>query len=111
MRQAIERLLAAAGHATVAFESAEALLAADVAPGAACFVLDVRLPGISGFELHAQLRENGIERPVIFVTAHDEATSRDAATRAGAMAFLPKPFAGRSLLDAVTRALGGRAGG
>ena len=106
MRQAIERLLQAAGYSTAALESAEALLEAGAAAGAGCLVLDIRLPGFSGCELSARLAEDGGAPPVIFMTAHDEPAARAAAERAGGIAYLPKPFAGRMLLDAVARALG-----
>lgn len=106
MRHAMERLLQAAGYRTAAFESAETLLETWAGARTACLVLDVHLPGLSGFELLARLAEAGAERPVIFVTAHDEPATRAAAERAGALAYLPKPFAGRKLLDAVARAFG-----
>lgn len=104
MRQAVERLLRVAGYATEAFESAEALFRTRAAYHAACLILDVRLPGLSGFELQARLADGGAKRPVVFITAHDEPAARDAARRAGALAYLLKPFAGKDLLDAVARA-------
>ena len=105
MRQAIGRLLKAAGYTTTAFESAEALLQADAAAHACCLVLDIGLPGISGLDLRKQLADAGVNVPVIFITAHDECSMRDAVARAGAVAYLPKPFARKRLLDAVARAL------
>jgi FixJ family two-component response regulator len=104
MRHAIERLLRAKGYATQTFDSAEALLRTQAVDHAACLVLDVRLPGLSGFELRARLAEAGTTLPVVFITAHDEPVGREAARRAGAFAYLLKPFAGAELLDAVARA-------
>jgi FixJ family two-component response regulator len=103
MRQAIARLLRAAGYATAAFESAEALLAASVAGRAACLVLDVRLPGISGFDLRRRLANGGTNVPVIFVSAHDEPAMRETAVRIGAEAYLHKPFSRSALLEAISR--------
>jgi CheY-like chemotaxis protein len=84
MREAIERLLRAAGYRTQAFDSAEALFRTEAADHAACLVLDVRLPGLSDFDLRAWLAERGAALPVVFITAHDEPVARDAAGRAAA---------------------------
>jgi FixJ family two-component response regulator len=105
MRRAIGRLLEAAGYGTAAFESAEALSQAEAAEDACCLILDVQLPGLSGFDLRKQLAEAGPNVPVIFITAHDEPVNRETATRNGAVAYLPKPFARKDLLEAVARAL------
>jgi FixJ family two-component response regulator len=105
MRQAVERLLGAAGYTTAAFRSAEALLETNTATTAACLVLDVRLPGMSGTTLRRRLADAGMHVPVIFMTAHDEPSSREIAAQYGALAYLSKPFARRDLLDAVARAV------
>jgi FixJ family two-component response regulator len=105
MNQAIKRLLLAAGFNTETYQSAEALLEAGAAERAGCLVLDIRLPGISGFELQQRLADAGTKPPVIFMTAHDEPATREGAERALAVAYLPKPFAGASLVAAVTTAL------
>jgi len=68
-------------------------------------VLDVRLPGMSGFELYQKLTDAGINPPVIFMTSHDEGRTRQQAENALAVAYLPKPFPGKNLLTAVTEAL------
>jgi len=106
MMQAIQRLLQAVGFRSLTFSSAEALLQSGAAAGAACFVFDIHLPGISGLELSRRLVEGGTRVPVIFITAHDEAATREAAERSGAVAFLLKPFPGRSLLAAISQAIG-----
>jgi FixJ family two-component response regulator len=106
-RRAFERVLNAAGFRTLAFPSAETLLQSDGAAGAACLVLDVHLPGLSGFELRRELARSGARQPpVIFVTGHDEPAARDQAEALGAAAYLPKPFAGRALVAAVALAVG-----
>jgi len=106
MLQAIQRLLQAGGFLARTFSSAEALLQSNATAGAACFVFDIHLPGLSGVELRQRLLETGVGQPVIFITAQDEPSTREAAGRCGAVACLIKPFAGRSLLDAVRRAMG-----
>ncbi|MEB3323424.1 MAG: response regulator [Synechococcaceae cyanobacterium] len=105
MTHAIERLLQVAGFQARSFTSAESLLRSGAAPDAACFVFDIHLPGLSGLELCQRLVENGIKRPVIFITAHDEPLIRNSAEQFGAATWLIKPFPGRSLLDAVRRAI------
>jgi FixJ family two-component response regulator len=107
MRRAFERVLSAAGFHAVTFASAETLLHCHAADGAACIVLDIHLPGLSGFELRRELvRTSSGHPPVIFITGHDDRSAREQAAALGAAAFLPKPFAGRVLVEAVTRALG-----
>jgi FixJ family two-component response regulator len=104
MSQAIERLLGAAGLPVVTFSSAEALLESELAEAAGCFVFDLLLTGISGFDLYRQLLELGIQRPVIFISAQDEPGHRESARSLGAVVFLPKPFPGRDFLRAVKQA-------
>lgn len=101
MRQAIQRLLNAAGWKTEAYESAEALLSAGPIAGAACIVSDYRLPAMSGLELLTELRRRGHWPPVIVVTAHDAPELRDEALRRGASGYLSKPFLGKDLLAAI----------
>ena len=104
MCQALERILHAGGFTAVSFASGEAALEADAA--ADCLVLDIHLPGMSGFELYRRLAHSGKALPAVFITARDEPAVRDEAERlAGAGCYLPKPFSGRDLLDALTRAL------
>lgn len=104
MNQAIKRLLNAAGFSALTFESAEALLGAGMAANASCLVLDVHLPGLSGFELHRKLKEKGFAIPVIFITAYDDPGSQAQAKDAGAIALFTKPFPGKSLLTAIFNA-------
>ena len=106
MREAIEALLAAAGMDSVMYPSAEALLAdSGSAAGAACVVSDLRLPGMSGLQLLRELRTPGILTPVIVITAHDSPAMRGEAERAGAVAYLAKPFLGSALLTAIRSAI------
>jgi FixJ family two-component response regulator len=107
VRQAVGRILRGSGYKVDAYESAEALL--EVLHGSAlwdccrCLVCDVRLPGISGFELHRRLSEQGHPMPPwIFITAHDDPAVQRQAERDGA-AYLPKPFEGRVLLELVAQ--------
>jgi FixJ family two-component response regulator len=105
LRRALVRLLEACGHEAVSYASAEELLAAQERERATCLILDVRLPGLSGFELRERLVDQGSDVPVIYVTAHDDPAARERAARQGAAFFL-KPVERAPLLEAVARALG-----
>lgn len=105
LRQAIGRLLDAAGFRVASFSSAEELLRGSAAASAACLIFDIHLPGISGFELRRVLARTGVTAPVIFITADDTPAARAEAGRLHAAAYLPKPFQGRELVAAVRRAV------
>ena len=98
MRQAIERVLNARGIPVLAFDSAESAMGAGAASRAACMVVDIKLPGLSGFEFYEAL---GARPPVIFITADDDPVVAERARRLGAAGFFHKPFSGRSLADLV----------
>ena len=105
LNQAVGRLLEAAGFHARMFQSAEAVLADASLEEADCFVLDIHLPGISGFELQSRLACSGVTAPVILITAHDDPVHHRTAREIGAAAYLIKPFSSLSLIDAVVRAI------
>ncbi len=103
-RSALARLLRCLGHQVQAFESAEAVEAADAAHlDVDCLIVDVRLPGLTGPELHDRLRSRGTLTPVVFITGDGDARTRDAARR-GTVTVI-KPFDDDTLLAAVTLAI------
>jgi FixJ family two-component response regulator len=102
MRQAMRRVLEMAGYMTTLFDSAETFLESGAACRVSCVVLDIRLPGISGLELHRRLRSAGNRVPTIFVTAYDDWRDRGL-TLKGTDACLVKPFPAETLIQAVTR--------
>ena len=106
MRQATERLLNASGFATAVYGSAEELLAVGPAEGDACVVSDLKLPGMSGLELLAELRTRGRVRPLILITAHDSPDVRKEAERNGVAGYLAKPFLGSALVALIRAAIG-----
>lgn len=106
VRQALESLVKAAGFVTETFASAEDFLHSLPMDSNKCLILDVRLPGMSGIELQRRLRAENNGIPIIFVTAHGDASTRDRAKKDGAMRFLNKPLRGQTLLDAINAALG-----
>ena len=105
MSQALARILRLGGHEPRTYASAEAYLENHARPDAACLIIDLQLPGMSGFELQTRLAPAHPSTPVIFITAFDGPAARVQADDAGAVAFLVKPFSGRALLDTVERAL------
>src|SRR5262252_4019033 len=105
MTRAIERLLKASGLRAVTFHSGEALLAGDASATADCLILDVNMPGLSGFELRSRLVALGVRVPVIFITAYDDQASRARAAASGAAGYLAKPFQSEALLAVLAGAL------
>ena len=105
VRESLPGLLAHAGYAVAAFASAEDFLAANVTEDASCMILDVGLPGMSGPDLHQELRHRGQAVPTVFITAHDDASLQRRLVTAGAVACLYKPFSDTALLEAVDSAI------
>jgi FixJ family two-component response regulator len=97
-------LLESAGLKTRQYSSAEEFLESWNPNMPGCLVLDVRLPGMSGMELHAKLAEAGASLPVIIMTAHGDMPMVRKALKAGAVEFLIKPFQDEELLRAVEEA-------
>lgn len=106
VRAALKGLLRAAGFSVAVFSSAEEFLASGEIDDTACLILDVRMPGMSGFDLLERLKASGVAMPVIFITADGDRNVRARALATGAVDFLAKPFSDRALLSAVEEALG-----
>lgn len=106
LRDALESILRAAGFSVDKFSSAEAFLECADRERSSCLVLDIRLPGMSGIELQQRLRDASLAVPIIFVTAHGDASVRDAVMRAGAAGFLTKPVRSETLLASIRAAIG-----
>jgi FixJ family two-component response regulator len=100
----LKMLIESAGYRVVPFSSAENFLDSGFMEGPNCLVLDIRLPGISGFKLQERLIHLKIRIPVIFITGRGLFGMEDEAMRLGAIAYLRKPFDEQSLLDAIQRA-------
>jgi FixJ family two-component response regulator len=105
MQDSLRDLMEAAGLAARCFESAEEFLESDLHSGAACLIVDIRMPKMSGLQLQARLKEEGRNIPIIFITAHGDARMRIRAMREGAVEFLAKPFDHHLLLKRVRAAL------
>jgi FixJ family two-component response regulator len=105
MRVALEGLLKAVGFPARAFASAEEFLKSGQQHQTSCLIADIRMPGMSGLELQAQLNAERCRIPTIFITAHGDEKMRLQALRAGAVEFLSKPFDEEVLLESVRAAL------
>ncbi len=105
VRASMESLLHSAGLRSQAYSSAREVLEAQLPDGVCCFVMDVRLPHISGFDLQAELARRGYEIPIVFITGHGDIPMSVRAMKAGAVDFLAKPFRDQDMLDAVSAAL------
>jgi FixJ family two-component response regulator len=103
-RTALSRHLNSFGFAVRAFNSAESFLAQRPASGAACLVLNDRLPGLSGLELQRRLQSEST-LAVVFVTGHGDVRTVVQAMKRGAIDFLTKPVDAEQLVAAVTRGL------
>ena len=104
VRRALKRLVESNGFSTQVYGSGEEFLQ-DCLEHVACAVLDVNLGGISGLETNRCLLSKQIDIPVIFITALDSPDIRKQAMALGCSAYLPKPFLGELLMDAIREAV------
>ena len=105
MRSALQGLLKAVGLPAQTFASAEEFLKSGQHRQARCLIADIRMPGMSGLQLQAQLNAEHCRIPIIFITAHGDEKMRMQALRAGAVEFMAKPFNDEALLESVRAAL------
>jgi two-component system, LuxR family, response regulator FixJ len=101
VRRSLHRLVQSAGYEVEAFASAAEFLAWLPRGQAACLVLDIHMKEMSGFELQQRLAV-----PVVFITSHDDATTRARIEKSGAAGHLWKPFDETAVLDMIRRAIG-----
>ena len=105
MRETLSSLLRSIGLRVRLFESAPELLQSELEDVPSCLVLDIRLPGLGGFDLQAELARENIHIPIVFLTGHGDIQMSVRAMKAGAVDFLTKPFRDQDLIDAVSTAL------
>lgn len=104
VRDSLALMLGLSGYRTALFADAESLLAAWRAEWAGCVVADLRLPGLTGIELQAELRGRGSRLPFIVITAHGDVPTARSAFQANAVDFLEKPFDQAQLRAAIESA-------
>ena len=105
VRRALGRLVQSAGYTVATFASAREFLDSPTLARAACLVLDISLDGMSGFDLQERLAADHPSLPIIFITALDQAATRERFRRSGVATQLRKPFDEHTLLLAIRRAL------
>jgi FixJ family two-component response regulator len=106
VRESLDGLFRSVGFIAKVFASAEEFLNSDHLRTTDCLILDVRMPGMNGIELHRHLIANNFEMPVIFITAHgSDGEVRARALKNGAVDYLDKPLSEDALLKAVDKAL------
>ena len=106
VRRTTTRLIESFGFRAEAFESAENFLGSGHLDDTSCLIVDVQMPGMNGLQLQSQLAAAGCSIPIIFITAHDDAGTRERIRTSGAAGYLSKPFDPQALLDAIHRVAG-----
>jgi RNA polymerase sigma factor (sigma-70 family) len=105
MRDSLRWLIESIGMRVLAYESATDFLREYDPERPGCLILDVRMPGMSGLELHERLKRYEMTVPVIFITGHGDVPMAVRAMKAGAVDFISKPFHDQTLLDRVQQAV------
>ena len=105
VRSSLKLLVSTVGLRVESFESAETVLERTLPDTVSCFVLDVRLRGLSGLDFQRELAARNIRIPIVFITGHGDIPMSVRAMKAGAVEFLTKPFRDQDLLDAIHLAL------
>jgi len=105
VRKALARSIQAAGLNVKTFASAREFLDQGPPNGPGCLVLDLRMPGLSGLDLQAELNSRNVQTPIIFITGHGDIPVTVKAMKSGAVDFLPKPFNVKDLLRVIQEAI------
>jgi len=106
VRMALGRLLRSIDLDVRLYDGGQALLNDAEAGALDCIVTDVRMPGVSGFDLCLSLRRRGLAMPIVFMTAHVQEGYAERAQEVGAACFLQKPFADTELISCIEQAVG-----
>jgi FixJ family two-component response regulator len=106
VRESLTLLLEAAGFRVESFSSAKDFLHRGEPAQSGCLILDVRLPGMSGIELHEELMRRGVTLPTIFLTGHGSPEVSGESRQPGVVAVLEKPCPPDELIEAVGNAIG-----
>ena len=107
VRKAFQRLLRSVNLEVETFSSAEEFLKSQKQNKNACIIIDIKMPGLTGFDLQRTLRAQGCQIPVVVISASDDAQVREQARELGAVAFFRKPIDDQALLDAISWAISG----
>ena len=105
VRDTTKDLLDSAGLSAATFHSAESFLQSKGTCAIRCLIADMRMPGMSGLELHGRLAAAGTPIPTVLITAYPDERERVRALAAGVICFLAKPFSAEDLLACIEIAL------
>jgi FixJ family two-component response regulator len=105
VRESLPDLLRVFGFAVQPFKSGEEFLASEYVEHTKCLILDIAMPGMSGFDVQRELQHRKQQIPIVFITAHKYETARPSVLEEGAVACLLKPFSDTALLQAMRAAL------
>ncbi|MHC4570798.1 MAG: response regulator [Planctomycetota bacterium] len=103
--RSLRRLIRSVGLNVRTFTSAKDFLNQGCQNVPGCLVLDVRMPEMDGLELQKRLVDSGSKMPIIFISAHEDISTCEQGLRAGAVAFLQKPFEDQILIEKVNSTL------
>lgn len=105
VRKSLSSLLRSAGFEVQTFADGAEFLQATRRDAPECLILDIRMPGMSGVDLHASLEQSPFPIPVIFITGHGDIPLAVRMIKAGALEFFTKPFNDQDLLNSTYRAI------
>ena len=105
VRDSLKFLVESGGYEVECFDTARVFLDRARQPIHGCLVADLRLPGMSGLEMHERLRQRGVVLPTIMISGHGDVPVAVRAMKAGVIDFLQKPFADQVLFDLIGQAL------
>ena len=105
VRDTTKDLLDSAGLSAATFNSAESFLQSKRTCAIRCLVADMRMPGMTGLELHGRLAAAGTPIPTVLITAYPDEQARARALKTGVICFLAKPFNAEDLLACIETAL------
>lgn len=105
VRDALSSVIRSVGYRSSLFASAEAFLQSGQLTETDCILLDIFMPGLTGLDLQARLRQMNCAIPIIFITGDSDDDLRARAFEHGAVAVLRKPIDDKALLDAIADAL------
>jgi two-component system, LuxR family, response regulator FixJ len=101
VRRSLDFLLRNAGFGVEKWPDGESFLKGADRSARACVLLDVRMPGMDGLQVQAEMEARGLNLPVIVLTGHGDIATAVRAMQAGAVDFLEKPFERERLLQAL----------
>ena len=101
VRESLIAFLGCANYHTICFEAAEDYLHAEISDPPECFIVDVRLPGMTGIDFVHQLIDNGTQVPIIVVSGHDESLAIDELLKLDHVWYMKKPYSPNDLLHCI----------